>query len=184
VNDAKSPNAALPNDRVLAWVRDVLATTAPRWLNLTEALPEALLRRPAAPGEWSAAQCLEHLLATERQVFPPRVRVFLRGGDIVPFDPDQEAPPRPVMSPVQMAGEFARLRAASLELLAGLEPSDLARTAHHGEYGTVTLAEQLNEWAAHDLMHTVQAERALMQPFLPGTGPWRPSFSDHDVTRG
>jgi len=30
--------------------------------------------------------------------------------------------------------------------------------------------------SAHDLMHTVQAERAMMQPFIAGSGPWRPYF--------
>src|SRR5260221_14319361 len=39
----------------------------------------------------------------------------------------------------------------------------------------------VHEWAAHDLMHTVQAERALMQPFVVGSGPWRSYFADHDV---
>jgi hypothetical protein len=37
----------------------------------------------------------------------------------------------------------------------------------------------LNEWAAHDLMHTVQAERAIMQPFIAGSGAWKVYFSDH-----
>ncbi len=37
------------------------------------------------------------------------------------------------------------------------------------------------EWSALRLMHTVQAERALMQPFMPGCGPWRPFFRDHEV---
>ena len=35
--------------------------------------------------------------------------------------------------------------------------------------------------AAHDLMHTVQAERALMQPFVAGSGKWRGYFADHDA---
>jgi hypothetical protein len=37
--------------------------------------------------------------------------------------------------------------------------------------------------AAHDLNHTVQAERALMQPFIAGSGPWRTAgvFADHDL---
>jgi len=30
-------------------------------------------------------------------------------------------------------------------------------------------------------MHGVQAERAVMQAFIPNTGPWRPYFADHDV---
>ena len=47
--------------------------------------------------------------------------------------------------------------------------------------GSVTLAEMLHTWAAHDLNHTVQAERALMQPFLLGCGPWRTFFRDHEI---
>jgi hypothetical protein len=40
----------------------------------------------------------------------------------------------------------------------------------------------IHQWAAHDLNHTVQAERALMQPFIAGPGPWRAAgnFADHD----
>jgi hypothetical protein len=38
-----------------------------------------------------------------------------------------------------------------------------------------------SEWAGHDLMHLVQAERAVMQAFIPGSGPWRRYFSDHDA---
>ena len=45
------------------------------------------------------------------------------------------------------------------------------------------MAELLNEWVAHDTMHIVQAERALIQPFIPASGPWRGYFADHDVER-
>jgi hypothetical protein len=37
------------------------------------------------------------------------------------------------------------------------------------------------EWSALDLMHTVQGERALLQPFIDGCGPWKRYFSDHAV---
>jgi hypothetical protein len=60
---------------------------------------------------------------------------------------------------------------------------DLSRSARHSELGVVTLEELLHEWAAHDLMHTVQAERAILQPFVIGSGPWRSYFQDHDVSR-
>lgn len=33
--------------------------------------------------------------------------------------------------------------------------------------------------AANDLHHTVKAEEALMQAFIPGTGPFRFRFADH-----
>jgi hypothetical protein len=55
----------------------------------------------------------------------------------------------------------------------------LARRA--SELGVVTLGEMLYEWAAHDLNHTVQAEKALMQPFIAGSGLWRGYFRDHDM---
>jgi hypothetical protein len=75
------------------------------------------------------------------------------------------------------------MRAQSLDVLDGVQDPDLDRTARHPELGLVTLRELLNEWAAHDTMHIVQAERALMQAFIPGSGPWRRHFADHDVDR-
>lgn len=43
------------------------------------------------------------------------------------------------------------------------------------------MRDLLNVWAAHDLQHVVQAEEALMQAFIPGTGPFRFRFAAHDV---
>ncbi|MBP2677512.1 MAG: DinB family protein, partial [Deltaproteobacteria bacterium] len=51
----------------------------------------------------------------------------------------------------------------------------------HQELGVVTLGEMIHEWAGHDLMHTVQGERAILQPFIDGCGPWKRYFSDHTV---
>ena len=86
-------------------------------------------------------------------------------------------------SPLALAEDFARLRQQSLVLLAQVRPADLDREVVHAEYGPVQLVDLLNEWAAHDLMHTVQAEQALMQPFVAGSGPWRSSFAAHDLAR-
>lgn len=163
-------------------VRAVLTTTPTRWLALTQTLPSDLLTRAPAPGEWSAADCLRHLLDTERGVFPPRVQAFLAGRDFQAFDPDAEGTPDTGQSPAELAAAFAAARAESLVALQHIAAHDLARTARHSELGTVRLDAMLNEWAAHDLMHTVQAERALMQPFIADCGPWRSFFTDHDVT--
>jgi len=81
--------------------------------------------------------------------------------------------------PAELATEFAHLRAESLHLWAQMTPADFSRTARHPQLGQVTLRELLHTWAAHDLMHTVQAERALMQPFIAGCGPWQSFFADH-----
>ncbi|MDQ2715141.1 MAG: DinB family protein [Chloroflexota bacterium] len=167
---------------ILQWVKAVLSTTAPRWLSLTESLPADLLTRKPAPNEWSAVDCLQHLLDTEQRVFPVRMRALLAGEkDIPAFDPDTQGTHDTARTPAQLAAEFARYREANLANLEHVTESDLTHTARHSELGAVTLGELLHEWAAHDLMHTVQAERALMQPFILACGPWQSYFSDHDA---
>lgn len=168
---------------ILAWTRNVLLTTPNRWTDLTGTLPLELLSRPAAPNEWSALECLQHLVDAERWVFPVRLRAFLAGQDFPAFDPDsQGSKPDIGKAAVDLAAEFSQLRRASLVELATITTADLGRRARHAELGIVTLSELIHEWAAHDLMHTVQAERALMQPFILGCGPWQSYFTDHVVS--
>jgi hypothetical protein len=166
-------------ENLLTHAQAILVTTVPRWRTLVESVGEALLNRAPAPGEWSAADCLRHLVEAEREVFPVRVRYFLEGRNFPAYDPDAAAAiaePRP---PHQLVEEFAVSRNSSVELLATLTEDDLSRAARHPELGQVTLSELIHEWAAHDLMHTVQGERALMQPFIADCGPWRSYFTDH-----
>lgn len=164
-------------------VKTILSTTAVRWLNLTEILPVDLLARTPVPGEWSALDCLCHLLDAEQWVFPVRMQAFLAGKNFVAFDPDTQGTRYTTQNPVQLAEEFIRRREDSLAELDQVTIQDLTRTAQHSELGTVTLGELLHEWGAHDLMHTVQAERAMIQPFILGSGPWRPYFQDHDASK-
>ncbi len=162
-------------------VHSVLATTAVRWAALASIDPALLARQPAV-GEWSAIQCLQHVVDTEHAVFRARVLAILHGQDFDAYDPDVGGRVhRIVATAPELADELARMRAQSLRSLDSLLPADLDRAARHAELGMVSLRELLNEWAAHDTMHVVQAERALMQPFIPGSGPWRISFADHDV---
>lgn len=159
----------------------VLSTTPERWQRLVSAVPTDLLSRPAAPGEWSALNCLQHLLEAERSNFPVRYRAFLAGEDFAPFDPNQPHPDLDAQTPDQLVAEFARMRQDSLTLIEQTRDDDLSRGVKHPALGPVTLAQLLHTWAAHDLMHTVQAERALMQPFMDGCGPWRVFYKDHEV---
>ena len=167
------------------WARTVLSTTPARWISLAGELPDELFSLPPAAGEWSALECLQHLVDTERSVFPPRVTYLLAEQDFPAFDPDsQGTPPQAGQSPADLAAEFQRLRTEGLSRLDGVGTADLGKKARHAELGMVTLSELLHEWAAHDLMHTVQAERALMQPFIQGSGPWQVYFRDHFVQSG
>ena len=165
---------------VFEQVKGVLSSTPDRWDNLVNSLPDELLKRPPAPNEWSALECLQHLIDTE-QVFAFRIRAFLAGQDFPAFDPDTEGTKLGTSSADEMVAQFAHLRAESLALFSTLTPADLPRRSRHAELGPVSMDEMLHEWAAHDLMHTVQAERALMQPFITNSGPWRHYFADHDV---
>ncbi|MEO8956307.1 MAG: DinB family protein [Ktedonobacteraceae bacterium] len=167
-------------NNLIQTVKAILSTTPARWLSLVESIPAELLTRTPAAREWSALDCLKHLLDTEG-VFPARMHALLAGQDIVAFDPGTQGTAREDWTPTQLAAEFARLRAASLTKFEDVTNADLTHTGRHSELGPVTLEELLHEWAAHDLMHTVQAERALMQPFIVGSGPWRSFFKDHDA---
>jgi hypothetical protein len=168
-------------DNVLVWSRAVLTGTPARWLELTKTLPKELLMQPPAPKEWSAVECLQHLVDAERWVFPARIKHFLANEDFPAFDPDSQGTKVAAGTPTELAADFARLRTESLAMFTQIAPSDLIRRVRHQELGPVTLSELLHEWAAHDLMHTVQAERALMQPFIQQCGPWQSYFTDHIV---
>jgi len=120
-------------------------------------------------------------LDAERQVFPVRLHAFLTEQDFVDFDPNQQHADPDLPTPEQLAAAFTHSRQESLVLLEHLKDDDLGRTKQHPKLGTVTLAEMLHTWAAHDLNHTVQAERAIMQPFMLGCGPWRSFFRDHEI---
>lgn len=179
--DSQVPQAHIIRAHTLPQTRAVLSTTAARWLNLTATIPNDLLTRPPLPGEWSAAECLQHILDTERQVFPVRVRALLAGQDFPAFNPEKDGSAAGEQTAAQLAEEFARLRAENLKLLEQLTEDDLTRTARHSTLGLMTMSETLNTWAAHDLNHTVQAERSIMQPFIGASGALRFRFSDHDV---
>lgn len=160
----------------------ILSTTLARWQSLAENVPADLLRRRPAPAEWSALECLLHLVDTERYVFPVRVRAFLDEQDLQGFDPEtQGAKLDEHTTSAELVQKFSVLRRESLALLATLSPGDLPRTARHSELGLVTLEQMLNEWAAHELNHTIQAERALMQPFIDACGPWQGYFTANRI---
>ncbi len=166
----------------------ILRLNGPRWHALATGLDRELLGRRPAEGEWSALECLGHTVDTETAIFAERVRRIRDGMPELPaYDPDtQSTAITDATDPVELAERHAAMRAGSIERVASVGDADLDKTSRHSELGVVSLRQLLNEWWAHDTMHLVQAERALMQPFIAGSGPWRFYFADHDVeaTRG
>lgn len=167
-------------DTLLAELKSVLMTTPQRWYALTEHFSESSLRLRPAPGEWSALECLLHLIDLDRGVFPQRVRALLAGEDFPAFFPDEDGSTlSEEISAKDLAAEFDALRRENVALLDQITEADLSKTAIHAELGPVTLANLLHEWGGHDLMHLVQAEQSLMQPFIDGCGPWEVYFRQH-----
>jgi hypothetical protein len=167
-------------DNLLLRVRSILTITIDRWNNLAASVPADLLAEKPAPGEWSAIECMQHLIDTEG-VFQTRLSAFRAGRDFPGFNPDAQGSKVEDPTPETLVKEFTRRRQESLRLLEGISPAEFQLSAGHAELGPVTLEQMINEWAAHDLNHTVQAERALMQPFLRDCGPWQKYFTDHLV---
>jgi uncharacterized damage-inducible protein DinB len=170
-------------DTTLAMTRTMMATTPQRWTNLIESVPEELLVRPARDGEWSAADCLHHLLTVEQELLTVRLKTILEGNpELVPVDAEELMKSRNGRSPKDLLADFVALRRQNEAVVSGLTSEDLDRSSFHPEYkADISIKMLLDLWAAHDLQHTVQAEEAMMQAFIPGTGPWRPEFADHDV---
>lgn len=162
-------------------ISSVMATTARRWVDLAAAVPEDLLARPAAAGEWSALDCLRHLLQAERHVFPGRVDQFLAGVEELSVLDPGTIPPLTERTPGEMAEAFARVREENCRKVAALRPEDLERTSRSRRFGPVTLALMLRQWTLHDFEHLMQAERALFQGLLVDSGPLRAVYAALDL---
>jgi len=165
-------------DAFLDTVRAALAATAERWMGLAQSMPAELMAQRPAQGEWSAMECLQHIVDTEK-VLQFRLQAFLEGRDFPGFDPDAEGAQPGTATPQALVDEFVRMRRESLEALEKITDADLSRKARHAELGPVTLDQMMNEWVTHDFNHTMQAEEAVMQPFIRGCGPWRVFFENH-----
>jgi hypothetical protein len=116
------------------------------------------------PGEWSANECVGHLIEAERRGFAGRIRHILSVPANRPpvhldaWDPPAVAEARrdDLRSGAELAAEFEALRTESLGLLRGLRASDLGRAGDHPEVGLLRVDELLGEWVHHDRNHVRQ----------------------------
>ncbi len=162
---------------ILTWSKTLLASTPLRWQYLLDTYPQDLLSIAPAPGEWSALDCLKHLADVERVSTPVRLKAFMSGEDFPNFNADDHSG-KEAIDPLT---EFTQLRRENLLLLEEMTPADLSREARHAKYGPVSLSHFLHHLTAHDLMHTVQAEQAMMQPFIQGTGAFDVNYDAHII---
>ena len=140
-------------------------------------LDEPWVRVTEGGSTWSPFEVVGHLIHGEHTDWIPRARIILEHGETRAFEPyDRFAQARLMKDRTldSLLDELRSARDATLETLAGfrLSPADLARTGRHPELGTVTLAQLLATWVAHDLDHLVQVARAMARRYGDDVGPW------------
>ncbi len=119
--------------------------------------------RPA-PGEWSANECVGHLIEAERRGFAGRIRAILAAdrpdipADLEAWDPPAVAEARRdhLRPGGELAAEFADLRRDGVALVRSLRVEDLSRVGIHPEVGALRVDELLGEWVHHDRNHVRQ----------------------------
>ena len=119
--------------------------------------------RPAF-GEWSANECVGHLIEAERRGFAGRVRAILAAdGPDIPADLEAWDPPAVAearrdheRAGADLVAEFVGLRALGVDLVRGLHAGDLERIGLHPHVGPLRVDEVIAEWVHHDRNHIRQ----------------------------
>ena len=139
----------------------VLERTPARIRELTSGRGGRELSAPPAPGEWSPAQIVGHLLDVD-VVYGFRIRLALTADR--PAFPGYDEKlwselPKPGCE--ELCRAFESLRAVNVWLLRALDQAAWAREAVHDEQGPETVEVMVRKVAGHDLAHLNQLERAL-----------------------
>ena len=145
-----------------AWLRDA---------------PDSLLTRNEGGKTFSAFDVVGHLIHGERTDWIPRARIILDFGESRPFDKFDRFAQFELSrgkSIGELLDEFARLRTATIHELhsMSLDAARLSLRGTHPSLGTVTLAQLLATWAAHDLTHLHQISRVMAHQYRDDVGPW------------
>lgn len=155
----------------------LLARTPAVLSALLRGLPDAWTLCNEGPDTWSAYDIVGHLIHGEETDWLPRIRIILEHGEARPFDPfDRFAQfeNSKGKSMDELLDRFAKLRTANLASLRKLElrEEQFALKGIHPALGTVTLANLLSVWPAHDLSHIYQISRIMAGQYKHEVGPW------------
>jgi len=151
-------------DRILALAQRAFGDLR----GLLLAVPDALLDREPAPGEWSIRKTMEHTIGVERSYRANTQHALLRS-DGEPLVLPADRRPRP--DPTDTAGDglaialaLARRRAETDNALAATEASELSRSSQWTavrEPFNVDVRFRLHRFGAHLVEHKRQVEKTL-----------------------
>lgn len=170
---------------------DVLRRTPITLRALLGDLGEPWIRGTEGPDTFSSFDVVGHLIDGEETDWMPRARIILARRPeprFEPYDRFRHRERNVGRSLTSLLDEFARLRAANLELLRSwhLKAADLDLPGIHPGFGRVTLRELLAAWVVHDLGHLAQIARVMAKQYREAVGPWvpfMPVLTDHEVPR-
>jgi hypothetical protein len=124
------------------------------------ALGDDWARWRPAPGEWSANECLGHIIEADRRGFGGRIGRILETDGIAEQGWDQIAVAAERRDNDRMVagilGEFVAGRDAAIAVVEAIRPDELDRFAIHERVGRVTVQDLLHEWVFHDRNHLRQ----------------------------
>jgi DinB superfamily len=131
---------------------------------LVRDLPDHMVRRRPAEGEWAIVEVVGHLADTEERALA-RTRKMLAEEQpfLEPYDPDALAVERGYigMSVADELDRFAALRQEQASLLDGLTDDGWKRTGEHGEHGRITVQQLAAHTAGEDADHFAQIARMI-----------------------
>lgn len=137
-------------------------------------LGEAGARWRPAPREWSANECLGHIIEADKRGFAGRIgRILERDGvaeegwDQVGVAAERRDNERSLSA---ILAEFQAGRDAAIDFVGQLQPDVLGRSAVHERVGVVTVRELLHEWVFHDRNHIRQILANTQARAWPGMG--------------
>ncbi len=152
---------------------DLLQATPGILRGLMTELTEEDARWKPSPDRFSIAEVLAHLAHSESHCYRMRVDRFM--AETRPeFEPDDAQMYLELYrnaNPQESFDDFEELRENNIEFLRGIPAGAGERIALHKEYGEITLAQMLHEWALHDLAHIRQiAELIRARKYKSGAG--------------
>jgi hypothetical protein len=147
------------------------------------ALGDDWARWRPAPDEWSANECVGHIIEADRRGFGGRIRRILAADGIAEHDWDQvgvaAARRDNERTVAEILAELEGQRAAGIALVEGLGSADLDRFAVHDVVGRLTVRDLVHEWVFHDRNHIRQMLASAQARAWPAMGNTR-RFSHPD----
>jgi DinB superfamily len=124
------------------------------------AMGDAIGQWRPTPDEWSANECVGHMIEADRRGFGGRIRRILaengvaeQGWNQVEVAAQRRDRERPVAAIID---EFRSVRDDGIALVTSLEAHELDRHAVHAVVGRVSVSDLLHEWVFHDRNHIRQ----------------------------